>query len=572
MMLWFVLALMTVAAIAAVLWPLASRTPLRTGSDVAVYRDQLEEIERDRGAGLIGEREAEAARVEVSRRLLAAADVVTPVSAGDTGWRRRAATLAALILLPLGAGSLYLLLGSPGNTGQQQIARREPTQDQRSLKEMVERVEAHLAQNPNDGRGWELVGPVYMRLGRFEDAVKARRNALRILGPNGERQSDLGESLTGASGGIVTAEAKEAFETALRLDPQEVRARYFLGAAAEQGGRPKDAAAAWRALLADAPPDADWTEFVREALARVDPDAAPPGPSAKDVAAADDMPPEQRDTMIRGMVARLSERLKQDGSDAVGWQRLILSYRVLGDSAQVNAAIGEARRALAGDPDKLRQLNEFIAAESQPRGNTPTAAAPQPGPSAADVAAANEMSPEQRNTMIKGMVARLAERLKQDGGDVEGWLRLIRSYQVIGDKDQATSATDDARRALAGDPEKLRQFNGAIGGGQSVVRADPAATVAPQPGPSAGDIAAANEMSTEQRNTMIKGMVARLAERLKQDGSDVEGWLRLLRAYMVLGDKDLARAAASDARRALASDPDKLRRVDEFVKGLGLEG
>ena len=102
-------------------------------------------------------------------------------------------------------------------------------------------------------------------------------------------------------------------------------------------------------------------------------------------------------------------------------------------------------------------------------------------------------------------------------------------------------------------------------------RLDPAAA-ALQPGPSADDIAAAGEMSPEQRNIMVRSMVSRLAERLKQDGGDVEGWLRLLRAYMVLGDKEQARAAAADARRALASDPDKLKRVDELVKGLGLEG
>ena len=103
MMLWFIMALMTAAAIFAVLWPLARRMPLRSGSDIAVYRDQLDEIERDRGAGLIGEREAEAARIEVSRRLLAAADAVAPALPQDgmTG-RRRAAALAALILLPLG--------------------------------------------------------------------------------------------------------------------------------------------------------------------------------------------------------------------------------------------------------------------------------------------------------------------------------------------------------------------------------------------------------------------------------------------------------------------------------------
>src|SRR6185369_13034699 len=121
MMLWFVMALMTAAAIFAVLWPLARRTPLRTGSDIAVYRDQLEEIERDRAAGLIGEHEAEAARIELSRRLLAAADVVAQAPAANhSAWRRRVTALAALILLPLGAAGLYLTLGSPGFTDQSQ--------------------------------------------------------------------------------------------------------------------------------------------------------------------------------------------------------------------------------------------------------------------------------------------------------------------------------------------------------------------------------------------------------------------------------------------------------------------
>src|SRR5882757_6281059 len=140
MMFWFVMALMTAAAIFAVLWPLARRTPLRSGSDVAVYRDQLDEIERDRGAGLIAEREAEAARIEVSRRLLAAADTVTPARSqvGTTG-RRRAAAVAALILLPLGAASLYLSLGSPELMGQSVEARRVLPPGQSPILELVAR-------------------------------------------------------------------------------------------------------------------------------------------------------------------------------------------------------------------------------------------------------------------------------------------------------------------------------------------------------------------------------------------------------------------------------------------------
>src|SRR5688572_26465373 len=111
MTLWFVLALMTAAAIFAVLWPLARRDArLRSGSDIAVYRDQLEEIDRDRAAGLIAGLEAEAARIEVSRRLLAADAVQGTTSAAKTAplWRRRATALVALIALPGFAGGLYL--------------------------------------------------------------------------------------------------------------------------------------------------------------------------------------------------------------------------------------------------------------------------------------------------------------------------------------------------------------------------------------------------------------------------------------------------------------------------------
>jgi cytochrome c-type biogenesis protein CcmH len=149
-----------------------------------------------------------------------------------------------------------------------------------------------------------------------------------------------------------------------------VRARYFVGLAAEQDGRAKEAAAIWRGLLEQASADAGWIGFVRQSLARVDPDAAAslpapaapnaPGPSAEDVAAAGEMSPEQRNTMVRGMVSRLAERLKQDGSDVEGWLRLLRAYMVLGDKEQARAAAGDARRALASDPEKLRRVDEAL--------------------------------------------------------------------------------------------------------------------------------------------------------------------------------------------------------------------
>jgi cytochrome c-type biogenesis protein CcmH len=162
---------------------------------------------------------------------------------------------------------------------------------------------------------------------------------------------------------MVTAEAKESFDRALKLDPQAFKARYFLGLSAEQDGRREDAAKIWRALIEGAPPGAQWLGFVRESLMRVDPSAASaisPGPSAADVAAANEMSPEQRNDMVRGMVARLAERLKQEGSDIDGWARLLRAYMVLGEPDKARAAAGDARRALAGEPEKIRQIDELI--------------------------------------------------------------------------------------------------------------------------------------------------------------------------------------------------------------------
>jgi cytochrome c-type biogenesis protein CcmH len=370
MTLWFALALMTAAAIFAVLWPLSRRVPLRAGSDIAVYRDQLEEIERDRATGRIGGSEAEAARVEVSRRLIGAADAAmsesVPQAAAAGTTRRRMVALVALVLLPLGSAGLYLALGSPNLPSEPQAVRLEAPAEQRSVSTLVAQVEAHLEKNPEDGRGWEVLGPVYMRLNRYEDAVKARRNVLRLLGPEPAREADLGEALTGVANGIVTAEAKTAFERALALDPNEFKARFFMGLAAEQDGRKTEAADLWRKLLASAPPQAPWIGFVRDALLRVDPNTPPPsassapGPSADDVAAASQLSPEQRGEFVRSMVDRLAERLQREGTDVDGWLRLLRAYMVLGDRDKALAAAGDARRALASEPDKLRRVDELV--------------------------------------------------------------------------------------------------------------------------------------------------------------------------------------------------------------------
>ncbi len=364
---WLVFALMTAAAVFVVLWPLGRRNAaLVAGSEVAVYEDQLNEIARDRSAGLIGEREAEAARVEVSRRLLAA-DAAAPTQSAEAAspafaWRRRAAALMALIGVPVGAGGLYLALGSPNFADQPLAARVNSPGENRSIDALVAQVEKRLEGEPDDARGWQVIAPIYLRLGRFDDAVKARRNALRLLGASAEREADLGEALVAAADGIVTAEAKAAFDRARTLDPQEAKAQFYLGKSAEQDGKFQEAAAVWRDLIGRAPPGAAWADLVRESLHRVDPTEAAPtrSPASADVAAVASLPPEQRSDAIRGMVAQLAERLRRDGSDLDGWLRLVRAYMVLGDREKALDAAGEARRNFGADPDKLRRLDELV--------------------------------------------------------------------------------------------------------------------------------------------------------------------------------------------------------------------
>jgi cytochrome c-type biogenesis protein CcmH len=360
MTLWFVFAMMTVAAIFAVLWPLSrSSAPQAGGSEAAVYKDQLAEIERDAAAGLIGVSEAEAARVEIGRRLLAAADGPHDLPSQSRLSLRRASAVVALVGLPLAAVTFYLALGSPW-LGDFPLAARTRTADvNQPLDNMVAQVEAHLEKNPADGRGWSVLAPVLVRLGRYDDAVRAYRNAITYAGDSAERRSDLGEALAGAAGGVVTADAKAEFERAVAQNAEEPKASYFLGLAAEQDGRQADAAAIWRTMLAKAPADAPWRPLVQAALARVGGPAAPVL-SSDAMAAARDMNEADRGVMIRGMVDRLATRLKQNGDDVEGWLRLVRAYMVMGDRDKAVSALTDARQAVAGDAERLRQLNEGL--------------------------------------------------------------------------------------------------------------------------------------------------------------------------------------------------------------------
>jgi cytochrome c-type biogenesis protein CcmH len=360
MTLWFVFALMTAAAIFAVLWPLGrSGRPRNDASESAVYKDQLIEIDRDLAAGLIGAPEAEAARVEIGRRLLAAADHRREPPTASSVRLRRSAAVIALVGLPILSVAFYLPLGSPQLADFPLAARIRAPGATQPLDNLVAQVEAHLEQNPTDGRGWNVLAPVLVRLGRYDDAVRAYHNSIIYNGDSAGRRADLGEAIAGAAGGVVTSEAKAEFERAVALDADEVKARYFLGLAAEQDGRGAEAASIWNAMLAKAPPDAPWRPLVQAALVRVGGSVAPALPDTA-MDAAKDMSEADRGAMIQSMVDRLASRLKQNGDDVEGWLRLVRAYMVMGDRDKAKSAQADARQAVANDAERLRQLNEGL--------------------------------------------------------------------------------------------------------------------------------------------------------------------------------------------------------------------
>jgi len=343
MAIWVVFAVMTGAAVAAVLWPLSRRAApaAATDSDTRFYRDQLAEIERDRQRGLLSPAEAEAAKVEAARRLLHAAEAAQPASdtVGEPALRRRRAVSAlALSTVPLVAIAIYGAYGSPHLPAQPLSARLQQDPQRLDLAAAVARIETHLSANPQDGRGWDVIAPVYLRHGRVADAVKAYEAALRLLGETPARLTGYGEALVAAESGVISAQARAAFEKAVAADPVTPKPRFYLAQAAEQDGDTEQARRRYAAIIADAPADAAWLPLLRQRLANLS------GESAAEAVAA--LPPADQSAAIRGMVEGLSARLEANGGSPEEWSRLVRSYAVLGEHDKARMALGKARDRL----------------------------------------------------------------------------------------------------------------------------------------------------------------------------------------------------------------------------------
>jgi len=365
MLFWTAAALLTFGACLAILLPLMRSRAAAPASahDLAVYRDQLAEVERDAARGLIGTSEAGEARAEIGRRILRLGVVPEEGSVRAAGAWRKLVPAVAILAVPLLSWGFYGYLGSPDLPSQPLSARLSADLAKSSVEELIVRAEAHLAANPDDGKGWEVLAPVYLRVGRPADSVTAYRNTIRLNGPDAQREAGLGEALATVAR-KVTPEARAAFERALTLEPVEPKSRFFLAAAYAQEGRYAEANAAWRELLKSLPPESPWRgateQAIAEAGARVA-GGAEPGPTAEDVAAAESMNAEDRVAMVEGMVAQLDARLRENPNDAEGWQRLVRSYMVLGKHDEARDALSRGVAALGKGTSAAAGLQDFAA-------------------------------------------------------------------------------------------------------------------------------------------------------------------------------------------------------------------
>ena len=384
MLLWIILACLTAAVLLVLLRPLArsaGKGEVPEVSDAAVYRDQLDEIESDCARGLIAEAEAEAARIEIARRLLRAdSKERASTHSGKSSGARLAATVVVALALPVLALGVYLVYGSPRLPDQPLAARLEDPATDRDLQVLVARAEARLRKHPDEGEGWDVLAPVYLGWRRYSDAAQAYGEAIRLLGPSAKRLSGQGQALVLANNGVVTEEARRALEHAVEVDQTLVEPRILLTIAKEQDGQFAAAIEDWKALLAKQQGDAPWREMVEKRIAEdeahlagkpvAEIDRAAPGgaseqdgrgPSAGDVAAAQNMSPAERQAMIERMVQGLAARLDQQGDDLPGWLKLVRAYSVLDRKDDALKALARARSQFSGNTQAIEQLNALAA-------------------------------------------------------------------------------------------------------------------------------------------------------------------------------------------------------------------
>ena len=593
--------------------------------DVQVYRDQLSELDRDVARGVIGDAEAERARVETSRRLLEADRKARTQAASASAPPALTWTALGLSVAVILGGGLWLYgrIGAivedpdaawhslpevmPDLPLSARIADAETARASRSTQAaleadlphwtgpppeapadyvaMVDKLRAALEDRPDDLEGQKLLAQHEAALGNYRAAHQAMARVIELKADkaSADDYTQYTDLMVLAAHGRVSPEAETAAKLALRVDPKDPIALYYIGLMYGQNDRPDLAFPIWRDLLESSHVGEPWVEPIRgqidqlAAMAGVDytaPAAAPAptsGPTLEDMEAAADMSDEDRGAMIEGMVSRLMDQLASEGGTPQEWAQLIGALAVLGDTERARGIWGEAQTVFAEVPEARALIDETAqnAGLSDPLAFDPDAEpAPAPAPAAAqDPAAAAD--PHRAEA-----VTRLMDRLASDGGTPAEWAQLIGALAVQGDPERARMIWGEAQSVFAAYPEAVAMIDRAAA---QAGLADPIGyggtqtpPVAAPPGPDADDIAAAAEMSDEDRATMIDGMVTRLSDELATEGGPPEKWVMLLNSLGQLGETDRAAAVWAEAQKAFADDPDGLAAVRPAAVALGV--
>jgi cytochrome c-type biogenesis protein CcmH len=236
-------------------------------ANVAIYQDQLAELNADLANGTLSQGEFEHARNELERRLLQ--DVQTPAPQDapmPTASAPRWPAFGAMLAIPLVAGVLYWQLGSPSAL----TIPSDPVQARmHQVESLLPRLEQHLVDEPNDVQGWTMLGKTYMVLERYPDAVRAYDKLAQLAPNDAQVLADYADALAMAQGQNLAGKPAQLLAQALKLDPTNGKALYMSGFAALAANDPKQAAKYWNALLTQLPPNSEDAQVVRQHLAEI---------------------------------------------------------------------------------------------------------------------------------------------------------------------------------------------------------------------------------------------------------------------------------------------------------------
>lgn len=467
--------------------------------DLQVYRDQLKEVEKDLARGIISEDDAGRTRVEISRKILESDKALK--QGHDATRAPKAVTWAAgAVAVALVLGGSLALYDRMGAPGYTDLPIEQRKQAAEQARKTRPNQAAAEAQAPG-ATGLPAPDPKHVELvKKLREVVAQRPNDIQGLTLLARNEAALGNY-------------KAAYEAQSKLIDLK------------QG----DASADDYANLADM--------MVLAANGYVSPEAE----------------------------AAVDKALNLDRTNGPARFYLGLLYAQTGrPDIAFNAWRGLLEDSKPDDPwvPPIRGGIEELAARAGVDYRLPPAAG-APGPSAADMQAAGQMSPEERQQMIRGMVGKLADRLDSEGGSAAEWARLIGSYGVLGEADKAQAALDKASEIFADSPEDLATVRAAANGNGA----------APAPalrGPSQADVQAAGDMTPEQRMQMVRGMVARLSDRLANEGGSAAEWAQLINALGVLGETGQAKAIWGEAQDKFAQSPDDLATVRAAAEQAGL--